>query len=146
MSKAFNLSIIENEVNTQYTDMKGISAIDGHEYSYLIDMCKEHGIDMDKYYLLGLEFSGADLIGERNEEYSDETYVYAILLSNEDYPACSFEELAALLNQLPCVHAKKIGFPIKYSDISKYIKRFQCLVVSDMSSNIQSLEIEDIQE
>lgn len=144
MGKKFNLSLIENEANTQYTDMKGVASIDGHQYSHLIDMCKEHGIDTDNYFLLGLEFSGTDLIGKRNEEYEKETYVYAILISKEDYTFSTYDELRKQIHGLPSVNAKRKSFFIKCDDISKYIKRFKCIVLSDMSFNIQSLNIEDM--
>ncbi len=144
MEKIFNLSLIDNKANTQYIDMKGIASIDGHQYSCLVDMCREHGIDMDNYFLLGLEFSGVDLIGKRDEEYGMETYIYAILIKKEDYAFSTYEELREQIHSLPSVNAKRKGFSIKYNDISNYIKRFKCIVLSDMSSNIQSLNIEDI--
>ena len=59
----FNLDLIKNEASTKYNDMKGFSAIDGHDPSKLWDLCSDNGINMDKWFLIGLKFDNESPIG-----------------------------------------------------------------------------------
>lgn len=56
MRDRFNYGIIEGEVSAQYNDMKGLVALDGHGIESLYHMCRDNGISMDDYYLLGVGF------------------------------------------------------------------------------------------
>ena len=43
MVRSFNFDILQEEIKTQYNDMRGIAAIDGHEPPYLYQLCTGTG-------------------------------------------------------------------------------------------------------
>lgn len=43
MAKSFNYEILKKEIDTQYNNMCGIAAIDGHDFSYLHQLCTGTG-------------------------------------------------------------------------------------------------------
>ena len=62
--KDFNFDFLQKEVGTKYNDMVGLAALDGHLSTVeLQDLCKQQGVDLDKYDLVGLEFLDGETIG-----------------------------------------------------------------------------------
>lgn len=135
--KHFNYDLIKDEVGTQYADMKGIVSIDGHLSTTLWKLCKDHGIDTDKWFVVGLEFSDGETIGKKPLYVS--AYVVEMETENETY-----EQMAQRLKGLEKVEIHKKSFSISYQDLGKYVKRLKFAVMSEISNNIQSAEfIED---
>ena len=55
--KKINYNLFEDLIGTQYTDMKGYAAIDGHFSNSLWELCEDNGLDTEKWLLVGLGFS-----------------------------------------------------------------------------------------
>lgn len=127
----FNYDLLKEVVNTQYNDMKGIAAIDGHEAEYLWKMCEDQGVDFNEWFLVGLGFSDGETIGRYP------LYVCAYLVKksskNEEY-----NEMANRLDNMKEVDIYKKYFHISYEDLGKYIKRLRLGVMTTMSGHIQS--------
>ncbi|KAA6343125.1 hypothetical protein EZS27_009191 [termite gut metagenome] len=132
-----NLSVIEELVGTQYNDMVGLIAIDGHDPLHLFNMCRDNGIDMDKYFLLGfgLSESTIDGIGKR-----DSVFCHVLLIEKDKYGE-SVDEISAKVKNLSSVDVVKKHFHIPYSSLYTYIKRFDFTVISSHISGIPSINI-----
>ena len=126
----FNFSLLKNEIGTQYNDMKGIAAIDGHMNDFLWRMCEDNGIDLHGWFLLGLEFSDGETIGE----YPLTVSAYLVERASDHEP---YEQVAERLGNTEKVEIHKKSFDITYQDLGKYIKRLNIGVLSDISSYIQ---------
>ena len=77
--KDFNLDFLQKEVGTKYNDMVGLAALDGHSSTVeLQDLCKQQGVDLDKYDLVGLEFLDGERrrIRCRNDKDIQETFLH----------------------------------------------------------------------
>ena len=126
--KDFNLDFLQKEVGTKYNDMVGLAALDGHSSAVeLQDLCKQQGVDLDKYDLVGLEFLDGETIGRYPIS------VIALLTKKE-------EELDAETTKI-----YKKRFYITYSDLGKYIKRLNFAVAyKDIAARIINPEFVDM--
>ena len=127
--KDFNLDFLQKEVGTKYNDMVGFAALDGHLSTVeLQDLCKQQGVDLDKYDLVGLEFLDGETIGRYPIS------VIALLTKKEE------EELDAETTKI-----YKKRFYITYSDLGKYIKRLNFAVAyKDIAARIINPEFVDM--
>ncbi len=57
----YNLEILENIVNTQYGDFGGLVQVDRSDSYDFYDLCEENGVDMEKYFLVGIHFGSSSL-------------------------------------------------------------------------------------
>lgn len=136
----YNLEVLESLVSTQYGDYTGYIQIDGHHQADLFKLCADYGIDMDKYFLIGLSCGEhtIDGIGKR-----EELYCSAILLETKDY-GNTFDEIAKYLERNKGkAKAKRISFQVSYSDFGKYIKRIDFAVATKLTKHISELKIRD---
>lgn len=136
MVRSYNFNILQKEIGTQYNDMRGIAAIDGHEPNYLHQLCTDNGIDLDNYYLVGLEIYDGETIGRYP------LVVHAYLIEKEegdDVPNGFVKRLA----DTPKTTIKKKSFSITYEDLGHYIKRLSIGVLSSISEYIQDAEFVD---
>lgn len=140
MRDKFNYEIIEGEVSAQYNDMKGLVALDGHGIGSLYDMCRDNGINMDDYYLLGVGFYDGGIDGIFT---FDSVSIHVLLIDKNEYASNTYDELAQKLSQEAEVHAIRKSFNVKLIDLHKYFKRFDCMALTDMSTNIGNINIEE---
>lgn len=132
-----NLEILKSIVGTNYNDMFGLIAIDSHSGTDLFTLCEDHGINMEKYFLLGFGLSEFTLsgIGEENS-----VYCYVLLLDRSKYGR-SYDEIQQAISGLENVDIIKKSFEIKYTDLKKYIKRFDFMTISTMGDHISEMNI-----
>lgn len=136
----YNLDLIEPLVRTQYGDYGGYIQIDGHSGSELFQLCEDHGIDMKKYFLIGLSCGEhtTEGIGKRNKIHCS-----ALLLERKKYGE-TFDEIQENLEvNNGKANAQKISFEVKYSDFGKYIKRIDFMVVTKLTKYISELKIKE---
>ena len=136
--KEFNLQLIKEQVSTQYGDYSGLIQIDGHSGADLFKLCEDNGIKMKNSFLLsfGLSESTIDGIGKRGK-----VLCRAVLL--EGY-GNSFDVVSKKLQELNGkAKAKQYTFYIDYKELTKYIKRFDFMVLTKISDFITDLKIED---
>lgn len=136
MAKDFIHDILNEEIQTQYNDMRGVAAIDGHESSCLNKLCKDNGVDLEKLFLVGLEFYDSEVIGQRPINMN------AYLIEKEDGED-TYDKIAKRLSMTPKVIIHKKSFHARYEDLAPYIKRLHIGVVSRLSENIQDAEFVD---
>lgn len=126
--KSFNLNQMERAISTQYTDFKGIAAIDTHDGAGLADLAKDYGIDTDRYFVYGASCYDSEPIGKR------ELSVNLLLIDGNTYGR-SFDEISRYQGTVE-IETRQIQVP--YSDLGKYIKRVNIGVVSSLSAHINA--------
>lgn len=134
-----NVSILKDIVKTQYNDMEGLISIDTHEGSNIFELCRDNGINMEHYFLIGFGLSEFTLDGIGR---GDNVYCSVLLLDKSKY-GDSFDNISNKIRSLDCVDVEKKTFTIKYTDLGKYIKRFDFLAVSDISSCIKNMNLSE---
>lgn len=137
----YNLEIIEDSVSTQYGDYGGYIQIDGHSGADLFKLCEDHGVNMDKYFLIGFGCgeSTIDRVGQR-----DSVYCRAWVLETSEY-GNTFDEIKKALDARGGrAKAKQVHFSVKYKDFTKYIKRFDFMVATKLTKHISDLDIEEV--
>jgi hypothetical protein len=134
----FNLGIIESHVHTQYGDFGGYIQIDGFHASHIYQLCEDHGVDMDKYFLIGFGAgeSTIDGIGQNRS-----LQCRAIVIDKSEYGQSYNEITTKLKSNGGKVQARQFNFSVPYVDLSKYIKRFDFMVTSELSKNISEIEL-----
>lgn len=132
-----NIDILKDLVSTQYNDMRGLVAIDGHMGDELFQLCENNGIDMNMYFLLGFGLSEftSNGIGQHNEVSC------SVLLLEKDKYGYNFDEISRNIGNLDTVDVIKKSFTMEYSDLGNYIKRFDLMTVSDLSGKISKINV-----
>lgn len=136
--KEFNLQLIEEQVGTQYSDYSGYIQIDGHSGADLFKLCEDNGLNLENNFLLsfGMSESTINGIGQRNK-----IMCRALILENYGN---SFDSVSKKIQSLNGkAKAKQYTFDIEYKDLTKYIKRFDFMVLTKISNYITDLKIED---
>lgn len=138
----YNLDLIESLVSTQYGDYGGYIQIDGHSGADLFQLCEDHGIDMEKYFLIGLSCGEHTTggIGKR-----EKIHCSALLLETKIY-GNNFDEIKNKLDsENGKAKAKRISFEVKYSDFGKYIKRIDFMVTTKLTKHITEIKIKEVE-
>ncbi|MDY5632267.1 MAG: hypothetical protein SPF56_07260 [Bacteroidaceae bacterium] len=138
--KNFNLDILNNRISTQYNDMKGIVAIDGHNFSDLWKLCTDNGVDLNDWFLVGLECYDFEPLGRQD------IHAMAYVIRKEELET-EHDALASRLENTNDaeIHIKR--FTVPYSQLAGYIKRIHIGLVSDLSSKMGNVTfVEDENE
>jgi hypothetical protein len=137
----YNLNIIESLVSTQYGDYGGYVQIDGHSGADLFKLCEDHGVDMDKYFLIGFGFGESTIDGIGRKE---SIYCRALVLETSKFGNTFDEIKESLAVKNGKAKAKQFHFSVKLKDFTKYIKRIDFMVATKLTKHISKIEIEDI--
>lgn len=136
----FNLEILENIVNTQYADYGGLVQVDRSDMYDLNKLCEEKGLDMKKYFLLGVHFGTSSL---SNVGKQDSFYCFALVLETKKYGS-SFDEISKYLTENGNkAEIKSFDFNVTYTEFAKCIKRFHVGFVSPLSKYIEVANIKE---
>ena len=135
-----NFKAIQGFVSTQYGDLTGVIQIDGHEnITSIYKLCDDYGFDTgDKFIVgFGLEDSTINGVGKRAEVYCKVLYVM-----KEEY-GNSYEEIESKVKETGTLKLKKKSILIKYSEVGKYVKRFDFLATTALTKSANHFEIEE---
>lgn len=129
MQNRFDLDVIDKVVSTQYNDYRGYVAIDNHgDGRSLYSMCKEHDIDIDQYWLYGMDFYDSEHVGTLG------CFRIKVFLIDKATYGQSFDEISQYVGEIKLT-TQDICVP--YAKIRDYIKRISIGFVSPISENIQ---------
>lgn len=131
-----NYDLIESLIGTQYTDMKGFAAIDGHFPTTLWKLCNDNGIDTKNWFLIGLEFSDGETVGRYGARVA--AYLVEKIAPEENY-----EQVAARLECEAEVSVHVKHFTVPYNRLGEYIKRIDIGVFTSMTNSIRSMKLID---
>ena len=133
-----NIGLLENLVTTQYSDYRGYIEMDGHNGIDIFKLCEDHGINRDKYFIIGFTCGEHTTTGIGKKGF---TSCSALTLDKECY-GNTFDEIKTNINsQSIKVQITRISFQMKYSDFGKYIKRFEFGIVTKLSKHITNFDI-----
>ena len=137
----FNLEILDKIVNTQYGDFGGLIQVDRSDTFDFQKLCDEHGIDMKKYFLLGVHFGTSSL---SNVGKQDSLYCFVLVLETKKY-GNSFDEISKYLdNNGNKAEILSFDFKVTYQDLAKCIKRFHLGFVSPLSKYIDEFKVKEM--
>lgn len=137
----FNLDLLANIVNTQYGDLGGLIQVDRSDSFDFSKLCEEKGIDMKKYFLLGVHFGTSSIT---NVGKQDSIYCFVLVIETKKYGS-SFDEISKYLEKNGN-HAdiKSLDFKVTYQELAKCIKRFHLGFVSPLTKYIDKFEIKEL--
>ncbi len=139
-NKKFSLEILEDLVKTQYGDYAGLVQIDRSDLYDFNELCEAKGVDMKKYFLIGIHFGSSSL---NNISGENSFYCFALLLDKQKYGS-SFDKIAEYLNENQNIaDIKSVNFKTTFTEIAKCMKRFSVGFVSPITDHIK---ISNIQE
>ena len=128
------LPITKPAITTKYSDLVGTIEIDWEgRIASLAALCREHQIDMDKYYLIAFGFVSFE------PEYVTCKAVL-IDISGKKY-GNTFKEIEENVAQLRSVDAMQKILRINYAELEKYIKHINALVFTDIGAMIGEVNI-----
>jgi hypothetical protein len=133
------IEILEKFATTKYADLKGIISIDKMDNADFIKLCRDNSIDMDAYYLLGFGLMAESMLGIGRR---DHVVCHVLLLEKEIY-GNTHDEIKSKLERAESVAVIKKHFSMKYTDLSKYIKRFSFMTATKMIDNIKAITVQD---
>lgn len=129
MQSKFNLEVIDRVVSTQYNDYRGLVAVDNHgDGRGIYSMCEEHGIDLDKNILYGMEFYDSEPVGAAG------CFKIKVFLIDKATYGQSFDEVSQYAGEVKLT-TQDICVP--YAKIGDYIKRISIGLVDPVSRNIR---------
>jgi len=135
-----NYEAIKEHVKTQYGDLTGVIQIDGHSnVSSIYDLCKDYKFDVNDKFIVGFGLGEitTDGIGRRNKVSCTILYI-----GKEEY-GNTYDEIQAKIKSLQIFRLKKKNIYIRYSDIGKYIKRFDFLATTELTKYATKIEIDE---
>lgn len=128
--KNFDFAIIDKEVSAQYNDYKGLIALDTHDGCGLFSMCKDFGIDTDKYFVYGATCYDSEPIGNN----SDGLRIKFLLIEKKIY-GDTYDKISKYSQTIQLTE-QSISVP--YNQLGKYLKRISIGVVSNISGIIKT--------
>lgn len=134
------LSQIKDYVNTKYGDLTGVIQIDGHDnINSIYQLCKDYGFDTKNIFIVGfgLDESTINGIGEDGSVYCKILYV-----KKSDY-GNTFDEISQKLQSSGKLVLGKKYIDVKYKDLSKYIKRYEFIAMSELAKFANKIEINE---
>lgn len=134
------MNILDRHVSTRYGDYKGSIQIDFHSGTELFQLCKDNGIDTEKYFVMGFGLSESTTQGIGR---SDEVGITLLLADKSQY-GNSFDEIEKKVSdnggKIELIK-KRVYLPYTY--LGRYIKRYEFLAINHMRDKIHSLEIKE---
>lgn len=126
------LPTITPETKTKYSDLSGAIEIDWEgRVSNLVMLCSAHGIDMQKYYLIGFGFVSVT---------EDAIRCKALLIDSDRY-GDSFEALEQTISEIDEIDAVQKTFDITHSELEKYIKHINAMLFTRLGREIKTITI-----
>lgn len=138
--KKVNFEAIKDFVSTQYGDLTGVIQIDGHDnITAIYDLCEDHGFKTNDKFIVGFGLEDSSISGVGK---TDEVYCKILYLLKEEY-GNSYDEIESNLGNDKVLKLKRKSILIKYSELGKYIKRFDFIATSPLTKSVKRIEIED---
>ena len=138
--KNVNYDAIADLVSTQYGDLTGVIQIDGHmNISSIYNLCKDHMFDTNDKFIIGfgLGESTTNGIGKREQVSCTVLYVEKSEYGN------NFEEIEAKIKTDETLRLKKKNIYINYSELGKYVKRYDFIATTELTRFASTIEISD---
>lgn len=141
--KKVNFEAIKEHISTKYGDLTGLIQIDGHSnITSIYKLCEDNKFDTNNIFIIGFGLGESTMNGVGK---TDSLYC-SILYVEKDVYGNSFEEIKRKINNDGVLRIKKKSIEIKYSELGKYIKRFDFLTTTELADYATQIEIDEVEE
>jgi len=126
------LLAIKEHVSTQYGDLTGVIQIDGHSnISSIYDMCIDYNLNTEDKFIVGFELSESTTEGIGQ---SEEVFCSIFYVQKSEYGEDFATIKAKILEDNGVLRLERLRFSVKYKDLGKYIKRYDYIVMSQLTN------------
>lgn len=135
-----NLNEISKHVDTQYGDLTGVIQIDGHNnIMEIYTLCKDYKFNIEDKFIVGFGLAEGSIngIGKRDE------VTCSILFVEKSVYGDNYDVIEKKVRQENEISIKRKFINIKYSDLGKYIKRFDFIATNGLTKFASVINIED---
>jgi hypothetical protein len=142
MSKV-NFDAIKEHVSTQYGDLTGVIQIDGHSnVSSIYDLCKDHKFNTSDKFIIGFGIGESTIQGIGKNNQVSCTILYVDMATYGE----KFEEIEKKIKRDGTLTLKKKNIDVKYTELGKYIKRFDFIATTELAKHVTTIEIDEDEE
>jgi hypothetical protein len=142
MSKV-NFDAIKEHVSTQYGDLTGVIQIDGHSnVSSIYDLCKDHKFNTSDKFIIGFGIGESTIQGIGKNNQVSCTILYVDIATYGE----KFEEIEKKIKRDGTLTLKKKNIDVKYTELGKYIKRFDFIATTELAKHVTTIEIDEDEE
>jgi hypothetical protein len=135
-----NLNQIKEYVRTQYGDLKGVIQIDGHEnITSIYQLCKDYGIDTSRIFIAGFGLGESTISGIGED---DSVYCKILYVNKSEY-GNNFDEISEKIKSKGKIVLEQKRIVIKYSELRKYIKRYDFIVTTELTKYANEIELKE---
>lgn len=135
-----NFNVIAEHAQTKYGDLSGVIQIDGHDnITSLYKLCKDFKFDTKEIFLIGISISEYGTFG--NEKL--DTVNCSILYVNKSEYGETYIEVEETIKNKKTLNLNKKDFLLKYSELSKYFKRFEIIATSELTKFANTITINE---
>ena len=131
-----NIELVSELVGTKYKDFEGLVSIQKNDLDGIRNLCRNHGVDLERHFLLGFGFEFGEMKGDRTLT----SITCKALLLAEEY-GTTYDEVAENVAGISKVKASIQRFTLPISELGEYIKCFECMGATEISKKIIGLEI-----
>ena len=138
-----NLNAIKKHVRTQYGDLTGVIQIDGHSnISSIYNLCKDYNFDTSDKFIIGFGLGESTIQGIGKSIQVSCSIFY---INTAEY-GTDFEEIQTKIKQDGTLKLKKKNIYINYSELGKYIKRYDFIATTELAKYASTIEIDENEE
>lgn len=138
-----NLNLINDQVHTQYGDIRGIIELDAFDnITSIYKLCEDYGFKTEDKFIVGFGLSETTTNGVGRKEH----VVCNILFLYKEKYGESFDEIQRALARKQKLKVQRKSFFLSYADLKKYIKRYDFMAVTEILNGIKEIEIEELYE
>lgn len=138
--KKVNYDAIKEHVSTQYGDLTGVIQIDGHSnISSIYELCKDYDFDTENKFIIGFGLGESTIDGVGR---ADSVYCTILYVDKEEYGE-NYEKIERKISEERILKLKKKSIDVKYSELGKYIKRFDFLATMELTKLASEIEIDE---
>jgi len=131
------MEFIKKLTGVKYSDYEGYASVDTHSGTELFNLCRNKGIDMEKYFPIGFNIHDSERIG-------NETIYLSVYLVDTNIAGKTYDEIEKYIRNLSGnISLIKKSFQIKYSDIPSHIKRYDITIFNRLRDVIRTTEVID---
>ena len=142
MSKV-NFDAIKEHISTQYGDLTGVIQIDGHSnVSSIYDLCKDHKFNTSDKFIIGFGIGESTIQGIGKNNQVSCTILYVDMATYGE----KFEEIEKKIKRDGTLTLKKKNIDVKYTELGKYIKRFDFIATTELAKHVTTIEIDEDEE
>ena len=129
---------VQRFVSTQYGDLTGVIQLDGHDnISSIYELCKDYKFDLADKFIVGFGLGESTISGVGE---NDSVYFKIVYLNMSKYGK-TFDEISSNIRNKETVEFISESFEIKFTDLKKYIKRFDFIALTEMAEFAQNIKI-----